>query len=171
MCGFRPCIAGQIWVTYAARAWQLKTGHIRWQFKTNCKTGINFTVCLIELYKALKFRTPYCVFELFQCITNATGRNLTLMIPAHTVRCQKQTFIYQTTLFWNKLHKKLLKPSTVKMHASHTNRLNLLDSECIFLDFSTKVATLKSGLKKYLFETQSSGGRTDWSTNNYISNG
>ena len=27
------------------------------------------------------------------------------------------------------------------------------------------------GLKKYLFETQSSGGRTDWSTNNYISNG
>ena len=39
-----PCVAGQIWVTYAARAWQLKTGHIRWQFKTNCKTGINFTV-------------------------------------------------------------------------------------------------------------------------------
>ena len=57
------------------------------------------------------------------------------------------------------------------MHASHTNKLNLLDSECIFLDFSTKVATLKSGLKKYLFETQSSGGRIDWSTNNYISNG
>ena len=127
--------------------------------------------CLIELYKALKFRTPYCVFELFQRILNVAGRNLTLMIPAHTIRCQKQTFIYQTTLFWNKLHKKLLKPSAVKMHASHTNRLNLLDSECIFLDFSTKVATLKSGLKKYLFETQSSGGRTDWSTNNYFSNG
>ena len=127
--------------------------------------------CLIELYKALKFRTPYCVFELFQRIPNVAGRNLTLMIPAHTIRCQKQTFIYQTTLFWNKLHKKLLKPSAVKMHASHTNRLNLLDSECIFLDFSTKVATLKSGLKKYLFETQSSGGRTDWSTYNYFSNG
>ena len=33
------------------------------------------------------------------------------------------------------------------MHSSHTNRLNLLDSECTFLDFSTKVATFKSGLK------------------------
>ena len=66
--------------------------------------------CLIELYKALKFRIPY---ELFQRIPNPSGRNLTLMIPAHTIRCQKQTFVHQTTLFWNKMHKNLLKPSAV----------------------------------------------------------
>ena len=42
--------------------------------------------CLIELYKALKFRIPYCVFELFQRIPNPSGRNLTLMIPAHIIR-------------------------------------------------------------------------------------
>ena len=49
-----PRVAGQIWVTYAARAraWQLKTGHIRWQFKTNCKTGINFTVYCIWVMRA-----------------------------------------------------------------------------------------------------------------------
>ena len=125
-----------------------------------------YSCCLIELYKALKFRIPYCVFELFQRIPNPSGQNLTLMIPAHTIRCQKQTFVHQTTLFWNKMHKNLLKPSAVKMHSSHTNRLNLLDSECTFLDFSTKVATFKSGLKKCLFQIQSSGGRIDWSVTN-----
>ena len=127
--------------------------------------------CLIELYKVLKFRTPYCVFELFQCIPNQTGRNLTLNIPAHNLRCQKQTFVYQTTLFWNKTHKNLLKPVKVKIHSSHTSKLNLLDSDCIFLDFSTKVAAFKLGLKVYLFQKQSNGGKFDWSINNYESNG
>ena len=127
--------------------------------------------CLIELYKTLKFRTPYCIFELFQCIPNQTGRNLTLKTPIHTLRCQKQTFVHQATLFWNKMHKKLLNPSSVIVHSSHTNKLNLLDSECIFLDFSTKVATFKSGLKKILFSMQSNGDRIDWTTNNYLSNG
>ena len=127
--------------------------------------------CLIEMYKVLKFRTPYCVFELFQCIPNQTGRNLTLKIPAHILRCQKQTFVYQTTLLWNKMHKNLLKPVKVIIHSSHTSKLNLLDSDCIFLDFSTKVTAFKSGLKKYLFQKQSNGGRFDWSINNYESNG
>ena len=54
---------------------------------------------------------------------------------------------------------------------SHTSKLiNLLASEVILLDYSTKIAVFKSGLRKFLLSTQASGGRTDWSTNNYISN-
>ena len=94
-----------------------------------------------------------------------------LKIPTHNLRCQKQTFVYQTTLLWNKMHKNLLKPVEVKIHSSHTSKLNLLDSDCIFLDFSTKVSAFKSGLKRYLFQKQSNGGKFDWSINNYESNG
>jgi len=125
---------------------------------------------LIEVYKILKFRTPYCIFELLQFIPNQAGRNLTLRVPTQSLHCQRQTFVYQTTLFWNQIHKKLLKPSKVDLHSSHTSKLNLLDSECIFLDFSTKIAAFKSALKKVLSSTQSTGGKIDWSTNNYMSN-
>ena len=68
------------------------------------------------------------------------------------------------------MHKKLLKPSVVNLHQSHTSKLNLLASEVILLDYSTKIATLKSGLRKILLSTQASGGRIDWSTDNYLSN-
>ena len=70
------------------------------------------------------------------------------------------------------MHKKLLKPSVVNLHQSHTSKLNgnLLASEVILLDYSTKIAAFKSGLRKCLLSTQASGGRIDWSTNNYISN-
>ena len=69
------------------------------------------------------------------------------------------------------MHKNLLKPVEVKIHSSHTSKLNLLDSDCIFLDFSIKVSAFKSGLKRYLFQKQSNGGKFDWSINNYESNG
>ena len=126
--------------------------------------------CLLELYKILKFRTPYCIFEQFQLLPSQTGRSLTLKLPIYTLRCQKQTFSHQTSIFWNRMHKKLLKPSVVNLHQSHTSKLNLLASEVILLDYSTKIAAFKSGLRKCLLSTQASGGRIDWSTNNYISN-
>ena len=126
--------------------------------------------CLLELYKILKFRTPYCIFEQFRLLPSQTGRSLTLKVPTYNLRCQKQTFTYQTLIFWNKMHKKLLKPSVVNLHQSHTSKLNLLASEVILLDYSTKIATLKSGLRKILLSTQASGGRIDWSTDNYLSN-
>ena len=126
--------------------------------------------CLLELYKILKFRTPYCLFEHFTLLPNEAGRSLTLKLPIYKLHCQKQTFAFQTLLFWNKIHKKLLKPSIVNLHQSHTNKLNLLPSEVILLDYSTKISTFKSGLRNILLSTQTNGGRIDWSTVNYISN-
>ena len=48
--------------------------------------------CLLELYKILKFRTPYCIlkciFEHFTLLPNETGRSLTLTLPIYKLRCQ-----------------------------------------------------------------------------------
>ena len=124
--------------------------------------------CLLELYKILKFRTPYCMIELFNLLPNQAGRNLTIKLPAYFLHCQKQTFVYKATLLWNKLHKELLKPSTVTLHISHTNKLNLEPSECIILDYTTKVVSFKTALRHILFNIQSKGGNFDWTTNNYL---
>ena len=126
--------------------------------------------CLLELYKILKFRTPYCIFEHFTLLPNEAGRSLTLKLPIYKLHCQKRTFAFQTLLFWNKLHRKLLKPYTVNLHQSHSNKLNLLPSEVILLDYSTKISAFKSGLRNILLSTQANGGRIKWSSVNYISN-
>ena len=124
---------------------------------------------LLELYKILKFRTPYCMYELFKLLPNQAGRNLTLTIPLSSLQCQQKTFVYKATLLWNKLHKQLLKTSSVTLHSSHTDQLNLLPSECIVLDFTTKVVFFKTKLRRILLDLQSKGGNFDWTTNNYLS--
>ena len=124
--------------------------------------------CLLDLYKILKFRTPYCLYELFNIVPNQASRNLTIKLPSHTLQCQKHTFVYKAILLWNKLHKELLKTSTVMIHITHTARLNLEASEYIFLDFSTKVASFKTRLRRTLLSTQSKGGTIDWSIENYV---
>ena len=124
--------------------------------------------CLLELYKILKFRVPHCLFGLFNLLPNQSGRNLTIKLPSNSLQCQKQTFIYKSTILWNKFHKELLKPSVVTLHNDHTKLLNLESSECTFLDFSTKVATFKSGLRRILLRTQSKGGSIEWSADNYV---
>ena len=122
----------------------------------------------VELYKILKFRNPYCMYELFNLLPNQAGRNLTLTIPLSSLQCQQKTFVYKATLLWNKLHKQLLKTSSVTLHPSHTEQLNLLPSECIVLDFTTKVV-FKTKLRRILLDLQSKDGNFDWTTNNYLS--
>ena len=66
--------------------------------------------CLIELYKVLKSRTPYCFFELFQYKPNQTDQKLTLKIPAHNLRCQKQNCLLKIVLLWNLLNAQYQSP-------------------------------------------------------------
>ena len=124
---------------------------------------------LLELYKILKFRIPYSLYELFT-YTSQKGSNIVIRTPIGSLRCQRQAFTYQAVIFWNKLHKQILIPSKVKLHDDYKTKLNLLDSECIFYDLSTKVTTFKSNLKRILHNTQSNGDEFSWTTNNYLSN-
>ena len=70
---------------------------------------------LLELYKLLKFRTPYCVYEIF----NSFGErqmDLNLHLPQVSLQCQKQSFTYQAIILWNKFYKKLIVPFTITLH-------------------------------------------------------
>ena len=115
--------------------------------------------CLLELYKILKFRTPYSLFELLRILDGRSG-NLNLAVPMTSLQCQRQNFFYQSTALWNKCYKKLLTPSKAVLHSDHTTALNLTSSE---FDFSTKVGSFKTRLRIMLHNLQSSGNETSWS--------
>ena len=122
--------------------------------------------CLLELYKILKFRTPYSLFELLKLLDGRSG-NLNLAVPMTSLQCQRQSFFYQSTVLWNKCYKKLLTLSKAVLHSDHTTALNLTSSEFVFFDFSTKVGSFKTRLRIMLHNLQSSGEETSWSELNY----
>ena len=122
------------------------------------------------MYKILKFRTPYSLFELLDLPSDRTGRNLLLRTRAIGGRHEEKSFFSQSTRFWNKHHKIIIEPSEVKHHTDVSKKLNLVGTKFAFFDFSTKVSTFKSKLKKLLLHTQSSGNEIDWTEKNYVSN-
>ena len=122
------------------------------------------------MYKILKFRTPYSLYELLDLPSDRTGRNLSLRTRTIGHRHQEKSFFSQGTRFWNKYHKKLIEQSQVQLHPQHSKKLNLVETEFSFYDFSTKVSTFKAKLKKLLLNIQSSGNTTDWTVMNYINN-
>ena len=58
----------------------------------------------------------------------------------------------------------------IELHTDVSKELNLVGTKFTFFDFSTKVSTFKSKLKKLLLHTQSSGNEIDWTEKNYVSN-
>ena len=71
---------------------------------------------------------------------------------------------------WRENNKEIIEPSEVELHIDVSKKLNLVGTKFAFFDFSTKVSTFKSKLKKLLLHTQSSGNEIDWTEKNYISN-
>jgi len=122
---------------------------------------------LIELYKILKFRTPYCLFEML-CPPGANAIDLTLKVYPSTQQCQRMSFLYQAVILWNRLYKKLLTPFTIPIHNSYILRHNLIQSESIHYDYSTKISTFKSRLSSLISETQSLGDSSTWLTANHM---
>ena len=121
---------------------------------------------LLEVYKILKFRTPYCIYDIL-CISKSNGRGLTIPIPDVSLSSQKRTFIYKSIILWNKLYKRLLTPFSIKLHISHRLKHDSRDAELTYYDFSTKVATFKSKIKDLITNVQSIGD-VNWSTINNL---
>ena len=109
-------------------------------------------------------------FELLDLPSDRTDRNLLLRTHAIGGRHEEKSFLSQSTRFWNKHHKRIIEPSEVELHTDVSKKLNLVGTKFTFFDFSTKVSTFKSKLKKLLLHTQSSGNEIDWTEKNYVSN-
>ena len=123
---------------------------------------------LLELYKTLKFRSPYCIFEILST-SGPRQMDLTIQVPQVTLQCQKVSFTYQSSILWNRFYKQLVTPFTIPIHQEYIMKHKLTNSNSIHYDYSTKVSALKSRLSKLLSETQTIGDKDCWITTNYIS--
>ena len=121
---------------------------------------------LLELFKILKFRTPYCIYEIFSHI-GSKHNNITICIPIMIQQCQRRTFTYQSRILWNKFYKHLLVPFSIPLHRDYILKFNLTESESIHYDYSTKISQFKSNLSGLLMNKQLEGDRTSWAANNY----
>ena len=126
---------------------------------------------LLELYKILKFRTPYCLYSIVSTTeSNYGSKGLSIPIPKCCIKSQKQAFFYKATVMWNKHYKKLLNPFTIKLHRVHQLKFDISNSEINCYDYSTKVSTFKLKLKGMIQSVQVTGNETWSSINNFQTN-
>jgi len=118
---------------------------------------------LLETYKVLKFRLPYCIFELFSC--QLSKRNDTsFKVPKTRLVAEKRTFLYQAFITWNLLYKSLLTPTNIDLHPSCRLKGDCGTTSTTSWDFSTSASTFKFRLRKHIFTHQHSSGETEnWS--------
>ena len=109
---------------------------------------------LLELYKILKFRTPYCVYEIFKSYQERQ-MDLNIHLPQVSLQCQKQSFTYQSSILWNKFYKTLVVPFTIPLHYEYIRKFNLTNCSSLHYDFSTSVSLFKTNLSRSLLSIQS----------------
>jgi len=120
---------------------------------------------LLETYKVLKFRVPYCIYELFS--TNPNTRNyygLNLSVPRSRISIERTTFKYQAVISWNLVYKSLLTPTSIKLHPTCQIKRDQSTITATIWDYTTPIPTFKHRLKKLLLNTQHSPDSSDiWS--------
>ena len=57
--------------------------------------------CILEIFKVLKFRTPYCLFESIRL--SRRDHSMTIILPE-----KSNTFLYKASILWNLTNKRLL---------------------------------------------------------------
>ena len=121
---------------------------------------------LLELYKVLKFRTPYCLYDMFSP-KGERQHDLNIHVPLVNKDCQRQSFSYQSRILWNMLYKKLVVPYSIPIHYEYIKKHNLTHCASIHYDYSTKTSLFKSKLWKLLYGQQLLGDKVCWIPSNY----
>ena len=95
--------------------------------------------CVSEIFKIIKFRCPYPLYESI-CISNR-DTSLTIILPEKT-----NTFLFAASQIWNSIHKRLVK------------------SEC---GLETSVNSVKQRTKSIILDCQAAEQRDHWTDKNF----
>jgi len=124
---------------------------------------------LLEAYKILKFRLPYCVFELFKNHSPRRANNgLSFTIPRTRLSIEKSGFIFQAIKCWNSVHKTLLTSTNIQIHKDSQIKGSHSTTTAVFYDYSTPISTFKLKLRNFLTSKQHSGPPDVWNQNDTL---
>ena len=96
--------------------------------------------CISEIFKIVKFRCPYSLYESINISKRDTSN--VILLPK---KCN--TFLYQASHIWNSVHKRIISPEK--------------GIDC------TSLNSIKLRMKNLLLESQSSGIHNTWSDHNF----
>ena len=116
----------------------------------------------IELFKIMKERVPYSLYELY----NVSPRISTLLIclPKFNLEITRQNFVYSSSLIWNKTIKNVL--DTCIPHANNI----MVPGSSTNSDLSASTSIIKHRLKSMLFQAQgrqTPGRVNEWMPENF----
>ena len=80
---------------------------------------------IVEPFKVIKFRTPYCIYEKF----TIADRRAIFRLPSMKFVRMKQIFLYSAPYLWNVIHNYLIEPFTVnkyKITSISTQYINII---------------------------------------------
>ena len=100
----------------------------------------------IELFKIMKERVPYSLYELYNFSPRIS--NLLICLPKFTLEISRQNFVYNSSLIWNGTIRNVLDtctpyPNNIMVPGSSANS-----------DLTASISIIKNRVKKMLFQTQ-----------------
>ncbi len=112
----------------------------------------------MELFKAVKYRTPISVFDLF-CLSPRTT-NFLMCLPRINLVISKHNFVFSASLLWNCLIDRLLEkcsPNSVGIMVPGSSQ---------YSDMTAPITYIKKKLKAILLDTQKLGIPNEWTPEN-----
>ena len=110
---------------------------------------------LTELYKVLKFRTPYSIFSRF----TISSRRFTLILHKVKLDKRKNNFFYNSAQKWNQVNRLLIKPYIIRIIHDGRDTLNY--------DLTLSVSIFKTKLREIIHNIQNQGDEFEWSAANF----
>lgn len=131
---------------------------------------------VVELFKILKYRCPYSLFEFFN-FSNHVNSNL-LQIPSVKLDLAKNNFVFNSTSLWNSLVNHVFSKlkATRIVTSDHNNGLNkqcsminniIIPGSSINSDLSTPVGFFKCKVRSLLQQLQNKGNANAWDDRNF----
>ena len=119
---------------------------------------------VFEIFKILKFKSPYAIFNQF-IISNCTSKELLLLTPR-----QNDTYLSISSVLWNKCTKFIFsKPSLTEICHSHMKKPEkiIIPGSSPNSDLCCSIITFKLRLKEFLLEIQKQGDASEWQPVNF----
>ena len=125
----------------------------------------------IDMFKILKLRVPYPLFDLFDTNWIRSSSSMRLRLPLTMLDKTKANFVYSGCLIWNKLINRLLEDCLPG------DTLVIVPGSCPYTDlYTTPISFVKTKLKCMLIDVQkkNSFGNTDkqrsseWNMENFF---
>ena len=122
----------------------------------------NIQHTFIELFKIMKERVPYSLYELYNLSPRIS--NLLICLPKFNLEITRQNFVYSSSLIWNKTIKNVLDTCT-----PHVNNI-MVPGSSSNSDLSASTSIIKHRLKSMLFQAQglqTPGRVNEWMPENF----